>query len=235
MKYEIKFTAFTNPKMKPFTEYRTMIELAVQALRLGILTGVYTPGTQLVPLKLEKELNLSRVAIREALWELSGSGLVISKPNKGQIVADAPTWDEIEAIYEARYILEGQAAYWAALRMTSDKLEKMRQLNALLAAESISPQEYFIIDREFHQTLYQTSGWKCVSQLANKLADQILLFRSYHKIVHQFDYKLWIQDHAYLIEALESGNAEEAKRLLVAHLRGALDQVRKAYYEMKPS
>ena len=67
--------------------YKTMTEMAAQALREGILKGTLTPGTPLIPAKLEKELALGRVAIREAIRELSGSGLVESVPNKGNFVA----------------------------------------------------------------------------------------------------------------------------------------------------
>jgi DNA-binding GntR family transcriptional regulator len=75
--------------------YHTMTEIAVRALREKILKGNLKPGARLIPVKLESELALGRVAIREAIRELSGSGLVESIPNKGTIVAAPPTLDEI--------------------------------------------------------------------------------------------------------------------------------------------
>jgi DNA-binding GntR family transcriptional regulator len=67
--------------------YRTMTEIAVRALRDQILKGNLKPGVRLIPVKLESELAVGRVAIREAIRELSGSGLVESIPNKGTVVA----------------------------------------------------------------------------------------------------------------------------------------------------
>jgi len=50
--------------------YQTMTEIATSTIREAILKRVYKPGTRLIPGKLERELNLGRAAIREALREL---------------------------------------------------------------------------------------------------------------------------------------------------------------------
>ena len=63
-------------------QYRTMTEIATDTIKEAIVGGAFTPGMRLIPNRLEKELNLGRVSIREALRELSGSGLVVSVPNK---------------------------------------------------------------------------------------------------------------------------------------------------------
>ena len=70
--------------------YQTMTEMSTQLIRENVIKGQYKSGTRLIPEKLEAELGLGRVAIREALRELTGSGLLVSLPNKGVIVADPP-------------------------------------------------------------------------------------------------------------------------------------------------
>jgi len=54
--------------------YQNMTEIATSTIREAILKRVYKPVTRLIPGKLERELNLGRVTIREALRGLSGSG-----------------------------------------------------------------------------------------------------------------------------------------------------------------
>ena len=88
--------------------YRTMTEIATEAIKEAILQGNYKPSMRLIPAQLEKELNLGRVAIREALRELTGSGLVVSTPNKGAIVAEAVDSEEMLELFEIRYDLEGK-------------------------------------------------------------------------------------------------------------------------------
>ncbi len=52
--------------------YRTMTQIAIDSIKDMIISGIYPPGTRLIPQKLEVELNLGRVAIREALRDLQG-------------------------------------------------------------------------------------------------------------------------------------------------------------------
>ena len=80
------------------TPYRTMADLATESLRERILAGGFSPGARLIPSELEETLNLGRMAIREALKELIGSGLVIQKANKGICVAAPPSI--IESVYQ---------------------------------------------------------------------------------------------------------------------------------------
>ncbi len=95
------------------SKYRTMSEISVETIREAISAAIYPPGTKLVPLKLEKELGLGRTAIREALKELTCTGVLISVPNKGAVVAGPPDIDEIQQIFEVRYLTEAKAAYLA--------------------------------------------------------------------------------------------------------------------------
>ena len=92
------------------TPYRTMADLATESLRERILVGGFSPGTRLIPSELEETLNLGRMAIREALKELIGSGLVIQKANKGICVAVPPSAIELDALFDARCALEGKTA-----------------------------------------------------------------------------------------------------------------------------
>ncbi len=80
-------------------EYQTMTEMAATQLRKAIMMGDLPPGTRLIPVKLENELNLSRVSIREAIRELSGSALVETVMNVGAHVASPPSLDEIKEIF----------------------------------------------------------------------------------------------------------------------------------------
>ncbi len=87
-------------------KFQTMTEFANQELRKGIINGRYLPGSRLKPVQLEQDMGLGRVAIREALRELTGSGLVQSIPNKGNQVTMPPSPEEMTTIFESRCIIE---------------------------------------------------------------------------------------------------------------------------------
>ena len=214
--------------------YQTMTEIATRLIRERVLAGDYKPGSRLIPAKLEAELGLGRVAIREALRELVGSGMVISMANKGVIVADAPGPEEIAALYEARYALEGGTADLAAKNMTPAVIARLEALVVQMEEESQSPFDVVLRNREFHLTLYEASGWKSACRIINQLIDQTLIFRSLQSAWWTADPKAFYEDHRQIIEALKTGAANVAKRLVIANVSRGYQQIRSLHNEATP-
>ncbi len=205
--------------------YQTMTEIATRLIRERVLAGHYKPGSRLIPAKLEAELGLGRVAIREALRELVGSGMVISMANKGVIVADAPGPEEIAALYEARYALEGGTAYLAAKNMTPAVIARLEALLVQMEKESQSPFDVVLRNREFHLTLYEASGWKSACRIINQLIDQTLIFRSLRSTWWTADPRGFHEDHRQIVEALKAGAADVTKRLVIANISRGYQQI----------
>jgi DNA-binding GntR family transcriptional regulator len=214
--------------------YQTMTEMAAQLIRVNVLKGQYQSGTRLIPEKMETELGLGRVAIREALRELTGSGLLVSLPNKGVMVADPPEPEEIEALYQARYALEGEAAFQATKRITPEVISHLEEIAARMEAiaarmEAIAAQieatpvtapfDFALLNREFHLTLYEDSGWKPVCRIINQLFDQTLIFRAQNTAwidIENVDY--YNLEHRGIIEALRSGKPELVKEKIIKNI-----------------
>ena len=95
-------------------------------IRNGILDGSYKDGDFLVETRLAEELEVSRTPIREALKQLELEGLVVSIPNRGSMV-QAISENDIDDIFTIRQILEGQAAYWAAQRITQEQMDSLTE------------------------------------------------------------------------------------------------------------
>jgi DNA-binding GntR family transcriptional regulator len=204
---------------KAFPLYQTMTDMATRLIRERVLTGQYKSGIRLIPEKLEAELGLGRVAIREALRELAGSGLVVSLPNKGVIVADPPDPVEITALYQARYALEGEAAFQATPKIIPETIVRLEELLTQMEMEIDSLFNIVLLNREFHLTIYEISGWKPACRIINQLFDQTLIFRgrntSWIKEKNTDEYH---KDHRGIIEALRSGNAEAVKDRIIANI-----------------
>ena len=175
--------------------YRTMTEIATEAIKEAVLQGYYKPGMRLIPAQLEKELNLGRVAIREALRELTGSGLVVSVPNKGAIVAQAVDAEEMREVFEIRYDLEGKASELAAERIDAEHLEKLVQLNNDLAGYREDPRDYFLLNRKFHLDFYRASGWDFLCHIIAQLFDRVLVFSQHLPHTRRVDSPLCGRPH----------------------------------------
>ena len=207
------------------SKYRTMSEIAAEAIREAIGAATYPPGTRLVPVKLEKELGLGRTAIREALKELTFTGILISVPNKGAVVAEPPAMDEIEQIFEIRYLTEGKAAYLATKRMTPDVLRRLAEAHEKMCAHSISGPDYFALNREFHLAIYQLSGWTFLYQIVVQLVEKVRLFRTYYPLRVQ-DFAITNRDHGQILASLKKGDAEKVSQLITRNVKRGFESIR---------
>lgn len=195
-----------------------MTEIATAAIKASILNGEYPPGTHLVPARLEKELNLGRVAIREALKVLDGSGLVKSVPNKGAIVSKALDLEEMKEVYDIRLDLEVKACELAVAKISDEEIEKLEKINQEMACNPLDSNEYFELNRRFHMTLYRASGRHFLCQLISQIHDRIAMFR----MVYPFNEKvigIYRDQHAEIIETIKNRDTALAKKLMSTHLR----------------
>jgi len=205
-------------------KFQTMTEFANQELRKGIINGHYLPGSRLKPIELEKNMGLGRVAIREALRELTGSGLVQSVPNKGIQVTMPPLPAEMFTIFESRCILEGDLGMIAASKITPANIEKLEALFYKMEDKTLFSRDRFLLNREFHLTLYRVSGWEHTCRIVAQMLDQVLVFYALHAydIKYNLDFKPFNKEHADIIKALKTKNGLKVKKTLVANIRRGL-------------
>ena len=212
-----------NPNM-----YQTMTEIASSTIKEAILKRVYKPGTRLIPGKLEKKLNLGRVSIREALRELSGSGLVFSIPNKGSIVAYPPKIEEINEIFEIRYILEAKAAQIATPKISMKTIQKLEDLHKRMCNSTTPHKDYFFLNKEFHTNIYQASGWNYLCQIIIQLIEQVHTFRSRY-LFRSEDFYSFNKDHEQILQAIRERKPKKVKELILANVRNGFETLATVY------
>jgi len=199
-------------------QYRTMTDLAAESLWERLVAGGFTPGAQLIPSELEEKLNLGRMAIREALKELLGSGLVIQKANKGIFVAPPPTIFEMDALFDARCALEGKTAVVAAAKINKESLAALENLYEDMAAPNRPSIEYFFINRKFHLTFYQASEWHHAVLCITHMLDQVLSFFGPHSSKINMDFKAFNDEHRLILDAVYAQKTDEVHDLIVANI-----------------
>jgi DNA-binding GntR family transcriptional regulator len=216
--------------MAPQT-YRTMAGIAAQTIKEAIFSAQYPPGKRLVPAKLEQELELGRIAIREALKELTSTGLLVSVPNKGAVVAQPPEMEEIEQIFEIRFLLEGKASRLATPRIAPEFQDKLEELHRRMSLGTFAGHEYSFLNREFHIIIYQASGWKFLCQVITQLIEKVHAFRGFYPFRKE-DFQAFNQDHEEILSAIRDRNAERVSELTVRNVQRGFETL-KAVYEKK--
>jgi len=215
------------------TRYMTMTEMALESLRKSILQGEIKPGTQLVPAKLEKELSLSREAIRDAIRQLVGYGLAETVTHTGTYVAQPLTLAELEEIFVLRLHAEPAIAANALSYLTPDQykdLERLTEQMECLTASSECFADHFILNREFHLSLYKPAGWSHLHRCIALWFDQILIFRSClcREEMYQ-DFFKFNRDHQNILKAIRDKNPKKLGEMVKANLQSGIENIRRNY------
>src|SRR6478672_3506473 len=129
----------------------------VQMLSAGILSGKYKPGDRLNESQIARELNISRIPVREALSQLQEQGLVQNRERRGMFVTDI-TPEEVLQISSLRLILEGEALRLARARMTPEIRAELEALVEQMDNWNDNLLEAAGLDLQFHRTLWRACG-----------------------------------------------------------------------------
>lgn len=210
----------------PLASFNTSVEtLVVQTLRTAITNGAFYPGQELDEVAIAKDLEISRMPVRQAIPILENEGLVTKIPRKGIFVTKLDSRD-IEEIYTTRVALEEVAIKAAISRYTQEDIDNIEEnilrLESFIKGSGKIPEKeaylnFLEIDKEFHNLLYAPSGWnrttKYISQLRNNTAIYRLLCGSFP----QKKQKKSLEDHKKIFSACAERDAENASRLLREH------------------
>ncbi len=189
-----------------------------QYIRDSILDGRYKTGDYLVETKLADELDVSRTPIREALKQLELEELVVSIPNRGVMVQGMSDHD-IDDIFTIRYLLEGQAAYWAAERITDGQLEELGELIDLmeLYTRKNDASKLSKLDSEFHDILFSASDSRMLKHVLVMLHQNAQRARRSSLKTPERAHKSY-EEHLAIYNAVREHRATEAKALMEAHV-----------------
>ena len=212
--------------------YRPLRDIVFENLREAIITGQLRPGERLMEVQIAEELGVSRTPVREAIRKLELEGLVIMVPRKGAYVSNVSIKD-ITDIFQIRRVLEGLAAELAAERLTEEQLEELRQLLDR-TAETIDKLEVLTavdMDTGFHQVIYEAGRNEKLSSMLYHLREQIQRFRT-QSLSRPGRLQQAVMEHRAILEALEKGDGELARRLVEEHIESAESALLAAFEEI---
>jgi DNA-binding GntR family transcriptional regulator len=182
-----------------------------------ILDGTYQPGDRLVESRLAKEFGVSPAPIREALRDLEGIRMVESEAYRGVRVREV-TVDELIEIYPVRAALEEVAGREATLRSTPEFIEALRrELDAMrTAAADGDAQAHMTHDVAFHEHIIRQAGNSILYEVWASLRPESRTLVSQVRTASDLD--AIAETHVDVLEAIESGNADEASQVLRRHI-----------------
>jgi DNA-binding GntR family transcriptional regulator len=201
--------------------YRTLRELAQEAIFRDIVEGRLQPGQKLVEGELVEMYGIRRSPIREALRALEGQGLVKATSNKSVVVSRL-TRRELREIYEIRVELEGLAARLAVPLLGAADLARVEELYDRMDGTIDHPREWLRANNEFHLALYAPGGRPRLHRLIRELMTSV---EPYIRSFLDVPGKLLDThaDHGLILAVARSGDAAACEREIQGHLTRAME------------
>ena len=208
-------------------------DLVYLELKHKILTGEIVAQTRLMEIDLSEKMNVSRTPIREAIKRLADDGLVKVEPRRGAYVANISIKDMLD-VFEVREDMEGFAAKLAAERITEDQ---KKELSAIAfeyedALKSGNKETIIELDEKFHNYIVACCGNETLSELVKYVQELSLRFR--YLYYNDFSlYETTAEQHNRIVDAINNGRAEEARKEADAHVKALKEFVFELGKKMK--
>lgn len=190
--------------------------IVLQALRDAITKGAFYPGQPIDENAVAKELQVSRMPVRQAMSALEVEGLVTKVPRKGTFVTSLDEHD-IREIYATRVALEELAIVEAIKHYSDDDFENLDRNTSVSVDEMASYHDFLEIDKEFHHLLYAPSGWNRLTRMISQLRNNTAMYRWIMTEFPKERIENSIQDHKAIVEACKDRDAAKSAALLKAH------------------
>ncbi|WP_296278036.1 transcriptional regulator LldR [uncultured Acinetobacter sp.] len=222
----------------------------VQNLRMLIEEKNMQVGERLpAERKLCEQLGVSRSSLREAISQLTSMGMLVSKVGAGTFLQQLPVnWSKYQIVeplsnlidedpayrfdvQEARTILEGGSAWYAAKRATKEDIEKIRYYyDQITYFQSLGDDDQASkADAKFHLSIAEASHNLVLIQMMRGLFDLlqfnvVLGRRKVYSEARRFD-QLHDQ-HFQVMDAIERHDPDAARDAVCGHIEFVVQQVR---------
>ena len=189
----------------------------VKMLSADILNGRYKPGDRLNESQIARELNISRIPVREALSQLHEQGLVQNRERRGMFVTDIGP-EEVLQISSLRIILETEAVRLASLHMTPAILARLDALMTQMEAWNGTLLEAAALDLEFHRVIWSASGNPYLQRSLNALMVPLFAHKTLEHVSQEI--RRWrLNHHRILLDVVAGRSDDDPQEALLTHMR----------------
>lgn len=195
--------------------YMSKSDMVTALLREEILAGELRGSATLRQRDIALRYGVSQTPVREALRRLESEGLVVSDTHRGATVAESRT-GAVEENYQIRAALESLGAQLAARTITSERLERLEDLNRRMRDVGEDADAYGPLNREFHFAIYEAADSPLLLSMMRLLWQSMprgpLVLRSHAESTRQ---------HGQLIDALRHRDGRAAADITREHILGS--------------
>lgn len=222
--------------MKPIKKKNRLYHEVVNEIFSSISKENLKPGDKLPSERtIADSLEVSRTTVKEAISVLEANGIVSIKPGVGvflinqskkviqQELLDAlsPGRHNLAELIELRQAIEGDAAYYAAERMTQVQQKELEaRYQALQEAEGngeLAIEE----DYAFHKAILAAANNAMMQDLMEVISEKVYSFIRQNRMetmLQPSEFRVVMDEHRLIYEAIINKDAPAAKKAMWEHL-----------------
>lgn len=215
------------PSLVPISDNtKTVTAIVRERIRAAILSGELVAGSRLDQAQIAGDLQVSLVPVREALKALDTEGFVRIIPRRGAFVADVSTKD-IEDLYLARQLLEGDTAAQAVTHLTTAHLATLQMLMQQMSDELVAHDylTFMVSNRHFHFTIYTALDNTYLTNMITTLWDLAERYRYQYVLLHERGMVIQAE-HQLILDACHERDATKLREAIVVHMQRTLDDIK---------
>nr|WP_297350640.1 GntR family transcriptional regulator [uncultured Caldimonas sp.] len=209
----------------------TLADQAYEQIKHLIFDFELMPGDRISETELAERVQVSRTPLRQALQRLQREGFMQVFPKSGWQVAPLD-FDQFDELYDLRVLLECHAALRLCEAEERPALKEIGGIWLVPAAERQADADTVRdLDERFHAALVASSGNREMSRVHQDITERI-------RIIRRLDFtkpnrvEATYQEHAKILRAITQRRADEAQRLLRAHIEQSKLEVRHITLDM---
>jgi len=211
-------------------ETPTLADQAYVLVKKKIFDFELMPGDRFSETELAQQVEVSRTPLRQALQRLEREGFLRVLPKIGWQVAPLD-FDVFDELYDLRVLIECHAARELS---TAEQRPALRELGDIWLAPVAERRTGALVgelDERFHAMLVASAGNREMSRVHQQITERI-------RIIRQLDFTkparvdATYEEHARIVRAITRRRADEAVRLLRAHIEQSKLEVRHITLDM---
>ncbi len=218
------------PKTKSDFYPKTAKDRVFSEMKEWIVSGTLRPGEKIFDKEIAEYFSVSRTPVREAFQMLEEQKLITVSPGKESRVTEIDP-ETVKQSYELLSVLEPIAVKYAMPHLTPEAFDILTQSTEDLreAIRSGSAREANEADSVFHDTILQLSGNDLLRQFCTTLEVHItrteIHFFSDRDVSEMLPAS--VKEHERIIEAMKSGDVEEACRVMADNWKNTIPYIEK--------
>jgi DNA-binding GntR family transcriptional regulator len=220
---------------KVVTISREAVSLADQAydkIKQRIFDFDLMPGDRLSESDVAQQINVSRTPLRQALQRLQHEGLVEAMPKVGWLIPPL-SFDKFDELYDFRVLIECFAVreLCAAAKERPELQKLARAWQGPVRDRLQDPVKVGALDEAFHLQIVESTGNREMVRTYREITERM-------RIIRRLDFikpdrvSATYDEHAQVLAAIQKRRADEAQRLMRAHIEHSKLEVRKITLDM---